>query len=105
VLALMIGHTGNPSAAAHCLAHLRLALANLKTHRDLGPANPLVVELARLEEVCHDLDPAKILAAAAGDSLVDLRRQVEALHQGMEDAYFSHQHAFAVAEQRTIEFH
>ncbi len=105
VLALMIGHTGNPSAAAHCLAHLRLALANLKTHRDLGPANPLVVELARLEEVCHDLDPAKILAAAAGDSLGDLRRQVEALHQGMEDAYFSHQHAFAVAEQRTIEFH
>jgi uncharacterized circularly permuted ATP-grasp superfamily protein/uncharacterized alpha-E superfamily protein len=104
VITLMIGNAGNPSAVGHCLNHLRNALANLQAHRDLGPSNPLIEELAGLEEICQDLDPAKVLAIDDSDLLGDLRHQIEALHQRLEDTYFSHQHTFAKGEQTTLEF-
>ncbi len=104
VISLMLGHAGNPSAVSHCLTHLRFALTNLQSHRDLGPANPVIDELALLEAACKHLDPDKVLATDNSDLLGDLRRQVEALHQRLEDTYFSHQHTFAMGEQTIIEF-
>jgi uncharacterized circularly permuted ATP-grasp superfamily protein/uncharacterized alpha-E superfamily protein len=104
VVALMLGHAANPSAVAHCLAHLRLALANLQTHRDLGPANPLMEELARLEEAGKNLDPASVLTPTDNDLLGELRKQVEGLHQRLEDTYFSHQHIYAQNEQTSLVF-
>lgn len=104
VVALMLGHTANPSAVAHCLARLRLALTNLQAHRDLGPANPLTEELSRLEQACQNLDPAKVLAAKGNDLLGELRQQVEGLHQRLEDTYFSHQHLYTQSEQTALEF-
>ncbi len=104
LISLMLAHPANPSAAAHCLARLRLALGNLQAQRDIGPANPLIEELARLEQACRELDPAKVLAGDGRDWLGDLRAQAESMHQRLEDAYFSHQHFFAADKQTSLEF-
>jgi uncharacterized circularly permuted ATP-grasp superfamily protein/uncharacterized alpha-E superfamily protein len=99
VVALMIGQTENPSAVAHCLVRLRRALGNLQSHRDPGPANSVQDELARLGEACQKLDPASVLVADGPDPLGQLRREVEGLHQRLEDTYFSHQYFYAAQEQ------
>ncbi|HVU38312.1 MAG TPA: circularly permuted type 2 ATP-grasp protein, partial [Opitutales bacterium] len=105
VAALMLAHPGNPSSVAHCLGRVRLALANLQAQRDLGPANPLMEALSRLEEACKNLAPESGLSADSSDRLGELRAQVEGVHQRLEDAYFSHQHFYAAGEQTSLEFH
>jgi len=102
VITLMLGHPHNPSAVAHCLRNLRLALANLEAHRDVGPANRLRDELARLEEAGRSLDPANILTRDDTDILGELRQQVEGLHSRLEDTYFSHQHSYTIDGQTTL---
>jgi len=104
VIALMLGHESNPSAVAHCLRRLHYALANLQTHRDVGPTNPMQEELTQLTQAVKALDPAHILAREEHDLLGDLRRQVEGLHSRLEDTYFSHQHTFASDDQTTLSF-
>ncbi len=104
VLALMLGHTGNPSAVAHCLLHLRLALANLQTNHDLGPTNPLIDGLAHLGEMCQNINPTSVLNGNEQDVLGELRRQLDGLHQLLEDTYFNHQHPYANNEQTSLEF-
>jgi uncharacterized circularly permuted ATP-grasp superfamily protein/uncharacterized alpha-E superfamily protein len=104
VVALLVRNPANPSAVAHCLRQVRLSLANLESHHDLGVADNLQRELDRLGEACETLDPARVLANQGPDFLGDLRRQVEGLHSRLEDTYFSHQYQYAHREQTLIEF-
>jgi uncharacterized circularly permuted ATP-grasp superfamily protein/uncharacterized alpha-E superfamily protein len=103
VVALMLSNPANPSAVAHCLRQLRLSLANIQTHHDLGAPHALLQEIDGLGQACETLDPARILATGSPDLLGDLRRQVAALHPRLEDTYFSHQHFYSQKLQTMLE--
>lgn len=111
---ILIQSPNNPSSVAYCLANLRYVLGTLTVDRENRAANSLLIELERMAETLRALpiesifpDSIEIQDSGQERYQADLRgclqrattafdqiqEQLAALHEWIEDAYFSHQDA------------
>ncbi len=113
VARLILHNPHNPTSVAYCLGCIISAIRDL-ARRDHGLHTPLATHaediLAAIDQLPFQTlfphpgrKPAPSALAEREQRLRALRRDLETLHQRLEDTYFSHQQPYAAEEQFTLD--